>query len=202
VNHLRNQRGNEETQTLPDNAQNVENFEVASGNHSNGNNFDRIATLINPPTGRLLRRPITRAAGYDSRQPMTVANNLNSSSNQQTSNNNLFQLPLPSPNASSNQTHAMNNFERLGQSQEQILPRSPISVQNLNAQSEEQQRADEPRQARSNEQEPVETNAVSGNDNQRERRARRDRNLQYLLRTQMPRFDDNFLSRSETQIQN
>jgi hypothetical protein len=80
VNHLRNQRGNEDTQTLPENAQNVENFEVASGNHSNGNNFDRIATFINPPESRLLRRPVTRAAGFDSRQPISLP--LNSSSNQ------------------------------------------------------------------------------------------------------------------------
>ena len=125
MNHLRNQRGNEDIQTLPENAQNGENFEVGSGNHSNGNNFDRIATFINPPEARLQRRPITRAAGYDSRQPLTQSNNPNSASIHQTSNNNLFTLPIQSPNASSNHTHVINNFggnlthnNRHGQSQE------------------------------------------------------------------------------------
>lgn len=58
VNHLRNQRANEETQT------------------ENMDNFDRTATLYDPPTNRQLRRPVTRAAGYDSRPVNNSNSNL------------------------------------------------------------------------------------------------------------------------------
>jgi hypothetical protein len=57
VAHLRSQRANEETQT------------------ENMDTFDRTATLYTPPTARQLRRPATRAAGYDSR-PINSNSNL------------------------------------------------------------------------------------------------------------------------------
>ena len=61
VNHLRSERRNEDTDTFGTQPENLES--ISLNNNSAGNDFDHTASLVN----RQPRRPMTRAAGYDSR---------------------------------------------------------------------------------------------------------------------------------------